>query len=189
MRKHTRIIIATTAAAGLFLPLTACGSIQDKVEKKVAEEIAGKALGGDVDIDTDGEDGSVSFTDEDGSSMNIGGKSLPEEWPADLPVPENHEILTSMTINDPEEGPSTMVTFTGDGDVAELAEQLSQALNSSGYASTGEGPNTIELGDMTTDMRTYESASNTVMLTVMDMGEDDEPLTIQYLVGVPDADE
>lgn len=187
MKKHTRIIIATTAAFGMFLPLTACGAIQDKIEKKVVEEVGGKMVGGDVDIDTD--EGAISITGDDGESMKLGGQTLPENWPADMPLPQGHELLQSVSMTDAEDGEVMTAIFIATGVTPDVAEQISQAMNSAGYAPTDQEPLKIEMSDMVSDMRTYESADYGVMVTISNMADEEGNVTISYYLAEPDNEE
>lgn len=187
MRKHTRIIIATTAAVGMFLPLTACGSIQDKIEKKVVEEIGGKMVGGDLDIDTD--EGGFSITGDDGESMTLGSKTLPEDWPADMPLPQGAELLQSVSITDDEDGDIMTGIFTAPGETRAMAEQVSQAMTGAGYPPTDQEPIKGEMGDIVTDIRTYESAEFTVMVSISNMADEEGDVSISYYLGEPDYEE
>lgn len=181
--KFTRTALAATAALSLLIPLSACGSIQDKIEKKVVEEVAGKMAGGDVSIDTD--EGSISLTDEDGASLELGSKTLPADWPADIPMPQDYTLLQAASMTDPDEGPTLTAIITAPGEVNTMAEQLSQAMSGSAYQPTDAEPIQGEIGEITTDVRFYESSQHSVMVNVSNITEDEGTVTIQYYVTDP----
>lgn len=105
--------------AAAVLAITACGSddgSSDDAAEALAEQIIEQAGGGDVDIDTD--DGEITLTDEDGSveistdddemtmtvegdegdfAASLGG-DLPAEFP--FPLPDEFGVGSSMQIED-----------------------------------------------------------------------------------------
>lgn len=82
MKKLNLKIFVLTAA--LFLSLTGCGRVQDKIAEKATEGIVEKATGGQVDITKDG-----VKVQKDGANFEAG-KDLkwPKEAMGDLPEPK-----------------------------------------------------------------------------------------------------
>jgi len=72
--------------------LSGCG--QNIVTEKIIENQIKKNLGGDANVDL--ESGSVSIKNEDGSTVQVGGKvSLPEGFPSDVYVMDG-ELISAM---------------------------------------------------------------------------------------------
>ncbi len=185
--KITRTLIATTAALGLLVPLSACGAIEDKIQEKVGEKVAGEILGGDVDVDTDG--GSISIQGDDGASMEIGGQSLPAHWPADIPLPDNHTLLQVVSLDDADDGQTISAIFDAPGETKVMALHLSEAMTAAGYLPRDAEPITGEMGGMVTDMRSYQSADFAVMVTVSNMADEEGDLSVMYHVTEPDEEQ
>lgn len=178
MNRLTRTAIAVMASLGLLVPLAGCGSIQGKMEEKVTEKIAGEVLGGEVDLDTD--DGSVTITDDDGGSMEIGGNELPADWPRDLPLPDDYQIIHVSDIDNDHDGRQITVAFAAPGEVFDVAGQLHQETLAAGY-SVAEDSEEMKLdsGDIKSEIHGYESGQTQVLISVSSMADDDL-LTISY---------
>lgn len=72
----------------LALSLAGCGvkeKVNEKISEKVTEGIMGKAAGGDVDVDLDGDQ--VTFKDQDGNKLTVGDSKWPDTGAANL-LPE-----------------------------------------------------------------------------------------------------
>lgn len=81
-------IIASSFLVLLFL--AGCGSIVDKIGESVAEKVTEKVVesstGNKVDLDLDGDNGSISIKGKNGATFIAGGGSeRPESVPADMP--------------------------------------------------------------------------------------------------------
>jgi hypothetical protein len=84
---------------GAVAILSACGGGEDNLSDRAAEAIAERST--DADIDTNGDDGSLSVETEDGSfAANLG--KLPDGWPSDIALPEDIEVLTGGAVDSPE---------------------------------------------------------------------------------------
>ena len=119
MMKNMKTLVLATVVA---VAITACGSddgadgSSDDAAEALIEQIVEQAGDGDVDIDTD--DGQITLTDEDGSveistdddemtmtvdgdeggfSATLGG-DLPADFP--FPLPDKFEVGSSMEIQD-----------------------------------------------------------------------------------------
>lgn len=80
----------------LMFSLTSCKSASDVASEKLAEKGASEMLGGDVDVDIDGD--TVTVTGKDGNEVVMGGT----EWPADKiggEIPELKKGTITYTAN------------------------------------------------------------------------------------------
>lgn len=117
----TRRLGTTTAGLLFALSMTGCGAIAEEAIEQAIESDTGES----VEIDFDGEDGTISIegengeefsidvdedggssvmssTDEDGNTFEMtSGEGLPDDWPSELPVPAgNINASTVMAEND-----------------------------------------------------------------------------------------
>jgi hypothetical protein len=145
---HRNLAGAALAASLVLVGAVGCGS--DDAGEKAGEKLAEEITGGDVDINTD--DGSVKVTDKDGNTSEYGsGAELPEDWPAELALPEGVTVLGSSTRT--ENGVETMF-ITGESETAlddlyeEVKGQLTDAnfeiVNDSNMSSTSGGFASVE---------------------------------------------
>ena len=135
---------SAAAAAGIALALAGCGEqIAEEVVERQVEGALGTA-GGDVEIDIDeeGESGSITVEGEDGdATFSFGGSDLPEGFPAEL-VPDGATIETSSTIASGD-GAMDMVSFITDRATDELFDHYVDLLPSLGYTVDQQIENTI----------------------------------------------
>ncbi len=118
----------------VLVVLVACGgpSVSDEVAEKVAEKVAEQAYGGQVDIEQgDNDDFTLTVEDDDGSSMQIGGGGLPDDFP--FPLPDEYTV--GMNVRS--EGPSgveflAVIQVPGVG-IDELADMYASWLESEGF--------------------------------------------------------
>jgi FlaG/FlaF family flagellin (archaellin) len=83
-----RVLVAMLVVV-LALGLVGCKAVSDKIGEKVGEEIAGKAIGGDVDVKGD----EVTIETDDGSvTMDSADNELPDEFPDDFPMYDGVKI-------------------------------------------------------------------------------------------------
>jgi hypothetical protein len=155
MRRVARTVSLSLLAGVLAVgatTLTACGSA---VENAV-EEAAGNALGGDVSID----DGNLSVTDEEGNEMQLGENvSVPDNWPAEIPVYDNGKLISVMVAGD---GSSVNAVWQTDATVEEAAAAYGSALEASGFTAG----DTSAITGMTN--ATYDGNGYTVTVTTLD---------------------
>ena len=145
-----RRLVAATATALLTLPaIAACGNVAEEAAQNAAEQVAEDVIGGDVDIN----DNSMTVTDDEGNEMAVGeGISIPDSWPADVPLYEGGEL--------------SMVTVQADGSAyamwslseapGDAMDAYSAQLEAVGYSMDQDA----DLGG--TLMREFRSADKTV---------------------------
>jgi hypothetical protein len=132
---HRKVAGVALAASVVLLGAAGCGG-GDEAGEKAGEELAEEMLGGDVDINS--EDGSVKLTDEEGNTSEYGsGTELPEDWPADLALPEGVTVLGSSSRT--ENGVETMfITAESETAIDDLFEEIKDQLTGAGYEIVNE---------------------------------------------------
>lgn len=98
-----------------------------------------RGAGSIAGVDTDRNlDGSVTYTDESGTTATVGGGSMPENWPSD--APQNYagaNIQYSGTSN-PQTGASgSAVVYTATASVQAVTDYYKTQLQSKGWTVTG----------------------------------------------------
>lgn len=152
------------------LGVTACSS--DDVAERVAEEAI--ESGGDANVDINSEDGSVSVDTEDGS-FSFGDGEVPEEWPADIPLPEGLTVVSGSTID---EGGTLNVSVIGSTDASptEVADFYKGEL--SDWEVVGDANSTVN-GVESVSLQLEDGLRGFQLL--MSTGSGDEPtLTLSY---------
>lgn len=153
MTTRTRIPARLLVAVGvLALGASACDAVADSVAENVAEGIAEQAAGGDVDIDVDEDGGNVRIESSEGT-LDIGGGELPEGFPADLPLPDGHEVQSSMSQGNADAA-TLFVTVTAPGTFDDVVAALESGLADGGW--------TV---DDTTNMSADEFSSTTLTVS------------------------
>jgi hypothetical protein len=125
MHPKRRLMTATLVALlALGTPaLTSCGG----AAQKAAEEAAGNAIGGNVDINS----GGVTVQDSAGNNITIGDDvSLPDNWPKEIPAYEGGKLSSVMVAGD---GSSVNTIWTTDATAEEAAKAYGAALESAGF--------------------------------------------------------
>lgn len=160
-RPYRRAQQAIAVAATLsVLTLTACANPLEQLVQKGAEGAVEKLIeqntGASVDIDQDGEGGSITLGDDD-VKLNMGSNaSLPQGWP-DIPVPDGTIRMSTETAD------GMQVIFdTIEGEI----ERLLDAYRSAGF----ESVHSLELGEIKSEQ--FEKGSMRVMIQTLP-GEDD----------------
>jgi hypothetical protein len=86
---------------------------------------------GEIDIDADG--GDLSIDGQDGDVEFSTGSELPEDWPTDVPVPDDIDI-TSSTSLDEDGAASIILTGTSPGDPVGWANAYGEQLQDAGFS-------------------------------------------------------
>lgn len=134
MTTHRTSVLAVALAA--TVTLAGCGAVAEQVAEKAVEKGIEAEGGGNVDLDLD--NGNVSVQSSDGSfSMDMEG-DVPEEFPADVPLPDDAEVVMSMDFDDGSEVGFNLTLESSD-DVATIADQVESGLTGNGYDLTNTG--------------------------------------------------
>ncbi|MCU0264419.1 MAG: hypothetical protein MUF09_12285 [Candidatus Nanopelagicales bacterium] len=92
-----------------------------------------------VDVDPDGDEGTVKIESSEGS-MTItgdGGGELPEGWPSDVVVPEGGTVTSAVALSGEEQGWTASLTYP-DMSTKDLAAEVRSNLESAGFTLEGE---------------------------------------------------
>ncbi len=113
----------------LALVAVGCGKAAENIIEGAIENQLEEEGGGDVDVNLDEDDGSISIETDEGS-MNIGGTDVPDDFP--LPLPDYEEVVGVVTQTG--DFASSMVTVTFDpDDFEDVAELYGDFFNDDGW--------------------------------------------------------
>ena len=132
----TRSSTSTLVAAPLLaaaLVVAGCGEIAERAVEEGLEQAGGAS--GNVELDLDNEDGSLSIESSEGS-FRIGAQDVPEDFPEEVPLPAELEVMSSMSFNE-EGGTSFNLNATTPGDATTVADELEAAFTDAGFTITG----------------------------------------------------
>ncbi len=134
MRRTVLVMLGALA----IVALAACGSDDGKVSIDTPE---GKV---EVDPNADGDGGSVEFSgpDGDGGSIDIGGGEVPDDFPDDIPLPDDFEVTTSFSGGSGTDNATSVTGSSGDS-FDDLVSMYTDGLPDSGYEVTGNSTSTI----------------------------------------------
>lgn len=111
--------VAAIAALGVALALTGCGG----------EERVGEADGGEMTVSREGEGVRIA-SEKEGIEGHFGpGAELPKDFPDDVPLPPDAEIIGSMVS----EREGTMVSLRTGAPVAEVLDAMRRGLEEEGW--------------------------------------------------------
>ena len=121
-RRIVTLAIATVLALGAPVLAGCSSAVQGAVEKA-----AGDAIGGNVDINSNG----LSVTDSNGNQVQIGEDvTMPDNWPAEVPQFEGGKLASVMVAGD---GASVNAMWTTEASVADAAKSYGDALTGAGF--------------------------------------------------------
>lgn len=189
---NTTIKRAAAVAAGLSaaMTLTGCGAIIEQATEEVVEQAVESETGGDVEIDFDSDDGSISVTGEDGEEFSIDidedgeasvmsstddegntfemttGSGVPEEWPDELPLPGG-DPGASTVFN--ENGKLTLTVNYEMDNAAEVAERMVAEYSNRGFST--DSTSTFESDGSVQSFTTMSNESWTVQITGISDGD------------------
>lgn len=171
---HTRTLLLAAVAA---LSLTACDAAVEQLTEEAAERAAEAAGAGDAEIDLD-EDGGVSLETDEGSLQIGTGGELPDDFPSDIPLPDDYAVAASTAFSD-ETGQAFQVTLEAPGlDVTGFVEdEVVPGLESAGYEIVSQSTTTS--GDVTFSNVAAENASSSVNVAAQEQADGEPIVTIQ----------
>ncbi len=173
MKLGTRMIVMMAVA---LLAASGCSSAAENiVENAIENQLDEEGGSGNVDVNVDEDEGSVSIETDEGSVV-IGGNEIPEDFP--LPIPDYEEVSGVITQND-DGGTYSQVILSFDpedlDDVADLYEGFfnDQDWDVSRTNSSAEG-STFTMISGTSD------EVNASAIIAYDEGEDFATLSLSY---------
>ena len=166
------------AVAALALATSACSA--DDIAKSAAEKAMEQAGGGDVNIDTD--NGTVSMTSSEGT-VQMGGGSLPEAFPDDMPLPEGDYEVASSFSQEGSDGLQMQVALQVQASVDELSGYFEQALPKQGWEIVDTRRQSMDgLESVTYSIKHEDGRGGIVTIT----HADDDPTLVNYGIGTTD---
>ena len=172
--KKINLIIAVSI---FFLALSSCGSGKSDEEKAAdfAESFIENVTGNDVDIDLDkdGESGSITIKGEDGEEVTFSSDEteLPDDFPSDVYVVNGErQGVGAMSSNE-----GQVVTFgvKTDEDFSDVKEKIIEEMKSNGWENTM----TMGAGEESMQMYTKDDKSATITVT-----KETEKVLVTYMV-------
>ncbi len=131
-RSSTSALLAAPLLAAA-LAVAGCGEIAERAVEEGLEQAGGAS--GNVELDLDDDDGSLSIESSEGS-FRIGAHDVPDDFPQEVPLPAELEVMSSMSFND-EGGTSFNLNATTPGDATSVADDLEAAFTDAGFTLTG----------------------------------------------------
>ncbi len=175
MKKIIIIIVSIFVIVLLALAVSGCRAIGQRSAQKLAETVierAAAAQGENVSVDLSS--GEIKIESDDGE-ISIGGTSLPEGWPREVPVPNNYDIITSWKST--VDGKSVFsISGNYNGSLAEAVSWYKSQL-SSGWnienefegTSDGSKSNTITASSDSYTIALFGTESNDEVLLVINV--------------------
>ncbi len=164
-------------ACALALTSIGCGKAADKIAEKATEKAAEQAVGGDVDIDTDGE-GNVSISTPDGNFSTSSSQELPDDFPSDVPIVDG--TMTTVSRTEADGNLLFMVTVTTDAGGQETLDALAADLAAEGWTET------VKYGSMTNGsfggQLGFEKGERNVVVTIGLDYEEPSETSVAYIV-------
>lgn len=175
-RRHTMTAVALVALLGAGT--VACGGDDSANEAgdELAEQLAEAGAGVD-DVEIDSESGEVDIETEDGS-VSIG-SDLPDDFPEDIPLPEDYELISSMGGSSDGEQGWTISGTLPDAD-EDTFDGLLAAFTDAGFEVTNEMTGESSNGQSST--ATLDDGTWSVLLSVQ-VGVDGADDSFNYIVG------
>ena len=164
--------------------LAACSTddLADRVTEKVAE-----SSGEDVDVSVDSESGEYSIESEDGSTkMQVGTADLPEDWPAEIPLPEDYTLTAALsTASSGSPGFNISGTLPKDADALAVFDEITGLFVADGWVEQQKGTSTFDGGS--TSNAAYDNGTWQAIVGVSAAVEDEEAYFSYTVVGSPSS--
>lgn len=182
-RRARRVVAPVALCLALGTGTLACGGGSDdesanEAADQLAEQIAESGAGDDADVDIDSETGQVDVSTEDGDMSFGEGTELPEDFPADIPLPQDYELTSAMSTDT---GDATGWTISGELPDADDStfDDLVAEFTSAGWSKSSDATTEVDGGTSGTAM--LDDGTWQVVLSVQ-VGVQDMPDSFSYLV-------
>jgi len=152
--------------AAVVVGLLVVGSLLRNSGEYAAEQALERAVGGDADIDYDG-DGSVTVKTDQGEWSTSG--ELPRDWPSDVPTYSGAKVLSSASSNPATGAAGVYVALRTADAPSRVADFYKSELAAKGWTIAGTA--TVNEGTYLTAKKDNRSLS-------LAIGSDDEGTTI-----------
>jgi hypothetical protein len=156
--------------AVLLVSVLATGcNVRERITERAVEGIAGAALGGDVEIDADGESVRIE-TDEGTVEFGGGSGSLPDAFPDEFPFPDGAgvEYATSTSTDD---GAFFSVIGFSEDDYDDVVSWFEGQLSSRGWSIDGQTQ--FSNGDISTQSFTVSGHGYEGAVTIHETDNDE----------------
>lgn len=117
--------VSAAVLAALVMAAGGCGAAAEKAAEEATERAIEDQTGGSAEVDLDG--GEVSVDGEDGS-FSAGTAEVPEEWPDDIPVLDDIQVVSALHTNDSQAGDLTTISGTTDLTAEDVVDAYRDAL-------------------------------------------------------------
>lgn len=173
----------TRSIAGLAaLALLGAGCSSEAITERIAEEAAEQMAGGDaeIDLDLDEDGGGISIDSSEGSMQMGAGGSLPDDFPDDLPLPEDYQVGSSFEqSNDDGENHMAVAVHTT-APVDDVVAHFESALPAAGWEISDTRRQSMDDFVNVTFVTSRDDDMGAMVTVVSD--SDDETL-VNYMVG------
>jgi hypothetical protein len=166
-RLATTRILSLVAVLLLGLLSSGC-NVRERLTERAVESVAGRVVGGDVDIDSSGESLRIQ-TDEGTVEFGGGSGSLPDAFPSEFPVPGDAEIEYATSASTDDGAFFSVIAFTSDS-YDDTVAWYEQQLGSSGWSIDGQTQ--FSSGDGQTQSFTVSGHGYNGAVTIHDANED-----------------
>lgn len=176
MRQYPFVsVIAAVAALSLFgAGCFSAETITKKVQEKVAEGVASRATGGDVDVDT--KNNAVTFKNAAGDVVQFGENvTIPADFPKDVPVYPGSKAASVVISSSGDK--SSSLSLKSSDDSAKVVKWYEDTLKAQGWTQE----QTMTAAGV--DLRNYKKDGVQLSVTVTSGGE--ESTTVISLIRTP----
>lgn len=169
-RRVARTIVVAAGLAAVIALGGACSSSGEAIADRMVE----RATGNEIDIDRRGDDG-VTMRSEEGA-ITLGGTSIPDDWPRDVPLPDGLRdvYVTTMSSNEGE----VYMALVAESSMSSEALDAFFTTGLSGWTETNRFSMESN-GDALLNL-SFESGNREVLVTIQD-GEAGGLLSLTYL--------
>ena len=159
-----------------LLAASGCASAAENiVENAIENQLEEEGGSGNVDVNIDEDEGSVSIETDEGSIV-IGGNEIPEGFP--LPIPDYEEVMGVTTQNDDSGTYSSVILSFDPGDLDDVADLYEDYFDDQNWEVSRT--NSSSEGSTFTMISGTSEAENASAVIAYDEGEDLATLSLTY---------